>query len=216
MLLQQPRFGFTLRLCKFSDFCSRHTVGVAGHDIMFHILVSTTCSCMFLSKRHYLIFIFFQPDYINSLAGLVAAENLALNKSVYASSAFYSFPESNVNDGDQTTAFVTQDIPWSFVAVDLGNRYEVNAISHKVSDRMRKYGWIWYIKGRTKRKYISFNDCSITASLCLSQLWQFVRKYFSRQFFLEVFFKSKFFIPSANHVLFLWKLTWMQYTLNHH
>ena len=28
-----------LRLSKFSDFCSRHTVGVAGDDIMFHILV---------------------------------------------------------------------------------------------------------------------------------------------------------------------------------
>ena len=30
----------TLRLWKFSDFCSRHIVGVAGDDIMFHILVS--------------------------------------------------------------------------------------------------------------------------------------------------------------------------------
>ena len=29
----------TLRLWKFSDFCSRHIVGVAGDDIMFHILV---------------------------------------------------------------------------------------------------------------------------------------------------------------------------------
>ena len=29
----------TLRLWKFSDFCSRHSVGVAGDDIMFHILV---------------------------------------------------------------------------------------------------------------------------------------------------------------------------------
>ena len=29
----------TLRLSKFSDFCSRHIVGVAGDDIMFHILV---------------------------------------------------------------------------------------------------------------------------------------------------------------------------------
>ena len=29
----------TLRLWTFSDFCSRHTVGVAGDDIMFHILV---------------------------------------------------------------------------------------------------------------------------------------------------------------------------------
>ena len=28
-----------LRLSKFSDFCSRHIVGVAGYDIMFHILV---------------------------------------------------------------------------------------------------------------------------------------------------------------------------------
>ena len=31
----------TLRLWKFSDFCSRHTVGVAGDDIMYHILVSS-------------------------------------------------------------------------------------------------------------------------------------------------------------------------------
>ena len=29
----------TLGLWKFSDFCSRHIVGVAGDDIMFHILV---------------------------------------------------------------------------------------------------------------------------------------------------------------------------------
>ena len=29
----------TLRLWKFSDFCSRHTVGVTGDDIMFHFLV---------------------------------------------------------------------------------------------------------------------------------------------------------------------------------
>ena len=28
-----------LRLWKLSDFCSRHTVGVAGDDIMYHILV---------------------------------------------------------------------------------------------------------------------------------------------------------------------------------
>ena len=29
-----------LRLRKFSDVCSRHTVGVAGNDIVYHILVS--------------------------------------------------------------------------------------------------------------------------------------------------------------------------------
>ena len=34
----------TLRLWKFSDFCSRHIVGVAGDDIMFHILVSHVCA----------------------------------------------------------------------------------------------------------------------------------------------------------------------------
>ena len=39
MLLQQPRSGFVLQLWKFSDVCSRHTAGVAGDDIMFHILV---------------------------------------------------------------------------------------------------------------------------------------------------------------------------------
>ena len=34
----------TLRLWKFSDFCSRHTVGVAG-DIMYHILVCFIITC---------------------------------------------------------------------------------------------------------------------------------------------------------------------------
>ena len=37
----------TLRLWKFSDFCSRHTVGVAGDDIMFHILVCL-CVCIYV------------------------------------------------------------------------------------------------------------------------------------------------------------------------
>ena len=36
----------TLRLWKFSDFCSRHIVGVAGDDIMFHILVWTWVCCV--------------------------------------------------------------------------------------------------------------------------------------------------------------------------
>ena len=29
----------TLRFWKFSEFCPRHTVGVVGDDIMYHILV---------------------------------------------------------------------------------------------------------------------------------------------------------------------------------
>ena len=32
--------NITLRLWKFSDFYSRHTMGIAGDNIMFHILVS--------------------------------------------------------------------------------------------------------------------------------------------------------------------------------
>ena len=36
----------TLRLWKFSDFCSRHIVGVADDDTMFHILVSP---CVFVT-----------------------------------------------------------------------------------------------------------------------------------------------------------------------
>ena len=41
----------TLRLWKFSDFCSRHIVGVAGDDIMFHILVCVClCGCLCLSR----------------------------------------------------------------------------------------------------------------------------------------------------------------------
>ena len=45
----------TLRLWKFSDFCSRHTVGVKGDDIMFHILVSTFLHLpvMFLSTESF-------------------------------------------------------------------------------------------------------------------------------------------------------------------
>ena len=44
----------TLRLWKFSDFCSRHIVGVAGDDIMFHILVHNgfallLCMCAYIS-----------------------------------------------------------------------------------------------------------------------------------------------------------------------
>ena len=40
----------TLRLWKFSDFCSRHTVGVAGDGIMFHILVFLYFLFLFLSS----------------------------------------------------------------------------------------------------------------------------------------------------------------------
>ena len=35
----------TLRLWRFSDFCSRHTEGVAGDDIMFHIPVLSVYVC---------------------------------------------------------------------------------------------------------------------------------------------------------------------------
>ena len=35
----------TSRLWKFSYFCSRHTVGVAGDDIMFHMLVAIYEHC---------------------------------------------------------------------------------------------------------------------------------------------------------------------------
>ena len=41
----------TLWLWKFSDFCWRHIVGVAGDDIMFHILVYHAIS--FLVSHHY-------------------------------------------------------------------------------------------------------------------------------------------------------------------
>ena len=34
----------TLRLWKFSDFCSRHTVGAPGDDIMFHIIALSISS----------------------------------------------------------------------------------------------------------------------------------------------------------------------------
>ena len=42
----------TLRLWKFSCFCSRHSVGVAGDDIMFHILVIDVCYEVLLSALH--------------------------------------------------------------------------------------------------------------------------------------------------------------------
>ena len=37
--------NITSRLWKFSYFCSRHTVGVAGDDIMVHILVTYIIAC---------------------------------------------------------------------------------------------------------------------------------------------------------------------------
>ena len=45
----------TLRHRKFSDFYSRHTVGVAGDDIMFHILVFQCCRSFdhTLNKMHH-------------------------------------------------------------------------------------------------------------------------------------------------------------------
>ena len=35
----------TLRLWKFSGFCSRHTVGIAGDDTMYHILIVCVYFC---------------------------------------------------------------------------------------------------------------------------------------------------------------------------
>ena len=40
----------TLRFWRVSDFCSRHTVGVASDDIMFHILVFVVI-VLYLNKR---------------------------------------------------------------------------------------------------------------------------------------------------------------------
>ena len=48
----------TLRLWKFSDYCSGHTVGIAGDDIMFNILVRA-CSC---------IYVMFYSDIINEIS----------------------------------------------------------------------------------------------------------------------------------------------------
>ena len=50
----------TLRLWKFSDFCSRHTVGVAGDDIMFHILVFYASA--FRHRRHYVFGLSVRPS----------------------------------------------------------------------------------------------------------------------------------------------------------
>ena len=41
----------TLRLWKFSDFCSRHTVGVAGDDIMFHVLVCRLLTAIYQNRN---------------------------------------------------------------------------------------------------------------------------------------------------------------------
>ena len=71
MLLQQPRFGFTLWLWKFSDFCSGHTVGVAGDDIMFHILVYITVvyySHMWHWSKHTYYFANTSPWRTNSMS----------------------------------------------------------------------------------------------------------------------------------------------------
>ena len=66
----------TLRLWKFSDLCSRHIVGVAGDDIMFHILV-TDCMCVCL----------FVCDFVSlsrCLSGRFSYEELVSHKQYFA------------------------------------------------------------------------------------------------------------------------------------
>ena len=166
---------------------------------------------MSLSKICYLIFIKFQPDYINSLADLSVAENPALNKSVYISSTYYSWPKSNVNDGDISTAFVTQAIPWSFVAVDLGNRYEVNSISLRVFQMLRKSGFGILKTELNVDTKVLIIITQLQVSACPRQRWQYCS-----QIFIPIIFTPKYCWFQVWTMFFLWKLTLIQYTLNHY
>ena len=77
---------------------------------------------------------------ITTFPGLVTAQNLALNKPVSVSSQGSSYdPPSGANDGDEYTKFWSEDIPWSFAAVDLQDTYTIDSISLMVSAVMRKW-----------------------------------------------------------------------------
>ena len=57
----------TLRLWKFSDFCLRHTVGVAADDIMLHILVDVNFDALaqasdFRIERKQVVFLCWVQD----------------------------------------------------------------------------------------------------------------------------------------------------------
>ena len=70
------------------------------------------------------------------------AQNLALKKPVIVSSQgepIASHPPSAANDGVTAWVhFITKDLPWSFVAIDLESLYEINSISLYVQGLARK------------------------------------------------------------------------------
>ena len=73
----------TLRLWKFSDFCSRRTVGIAGDDIMFHILVVSYVSpfprcniCLIHTKRC-------KPFFLTKTHNHIEQSQHTLNRYVY-------------------------------------------------------------------------------------------------------------------------------------
>ena len=55
--------NITLRLWKLSDFYTRHTVGVAGDDIMFHILVHTVFETLPVSAKSLPILVIWHPPW---------------------------------------------------------------------------------------------------------------------------------------------------------
>ena len=57
----------TLRLWKFSNLCSRHTVGVADDDIMFHILVSLIIEIWNCFKKEVVFFPVFPTSSVQNL-----------------------------------------------------------------------------------------------------------------------------------------------------
>ena len=78
---------------------------------------------------------------LTAVFALVQAQNLALNKTVIVSSQggnINSHPPSAANDGDTSSSFFTKDLPWSFVAIDLGALFEIDRISFKTQTTMRK------------------------------------------------------------------------------
>ena len=69
------------------------------------------------------------------------AQNLALNNPMLVSSQGGSMayhPPGAANDGMITTNFYTTNSPWSFVAVDLEDTYEIASISLTVQSSLRK------------------------------------------------------------------------------
>ena len=76
-----------------------------------------------------------------SVAVVEAQLGVAFEKPVFVSSQggdIATYPPSHVNDHTIATLFYTENIPWSFVAVDLEDSYEINRMELKVNSALSK------------------------------------------------------------------------------